>query len=128
VQRWVADLNGVLSSTPSLYELDNDSSGFRWVVGDDAANSVYAFLRFATDGSRLLFVANFTPVVRADYRIGVPASGVWNEVLNSDDLAYGGSGVLNGPVASDSISTHGYDQSIELTIPPLAAVFLRLES
>jgi 1,4-alpha-glucan branching enzyme len=126
VQRWVSDLNRVLSSTPSLYELDNDSSGFRWVVGDDAANSVYAFLRFAEDGSPLLFVANFTPVVRADYRIGVPASGVWVEVLNSDDLAYGGSDVVNGSVATDDISMHGYDQSMELTIPPLAAVFLRL--
>jgi 1,4-alpha-glucan branching enzyme len=128
VQRWVSDLNRVLSSTPSLYELDNDSSGFRWVVGDDAANSVYAFLRFAGDGSPLLFVANFTPVVRADYRVGVPVSGVWDEALNSDDLAYGGSGILNGSVDSDDISTHGYDQSIELTIPPLAAVLLRLDS
>ena len=98
------------------------------VVGDDAANSVYAFLRFAGDGSPLLFVANFTPVVRPDYRVGVPKSGVWDEVLNSDDLAFGGSGVLNGPVASADISTYGYDQSIELTIPPLAAVLLQPDS
>jgi 1,4-alpha-glucan branching enzyme len=127
IQRWVSQLNEVLKSTPALFELDNDPSGFRWVVGDDAANSVYAFLRVSRDGSPLLFVANFTPVVRADYRIGVPAAGAWREILNSDDLAYGGSGVLNGTVSTDDISTHGYDQSIELTIPPLAAVFFELD-
>lgn len=124
VQRWVADLNKVLRSTPALFELDNDPSGFRWVVGDDAANSVYAFLRLSRDGSPLLFIANFTPVVLSGYRVGVPAAGVWREVLNSDDLVYGGSGVLNGSVRTDDVSTHGYDQSVELTIPPLAAVFL----
>ena len=106
-----------------MFELDNDPAGFRWVVGDDAANSIYAYLRLAQDGPPVLFVANFTPVVRHDYRVGVPLAGTWSEVLNSDDMAYGGSGVVNGTVESDAVSTHGYDQSLNLTIPPLAAAF-----
>jgi len=124
VKDWVADLNSFYRSTPALSELDNDPAGFRWVVGDDAANSVYAFLRLASDGSPVLFVANFTPVVRDAYRIGVPVGGEWGESLNSDDLRYGGSGLINGSVAAEEMSTHGYDHSLELTIPPLAAVFL----
>jgi 1,4-alpha-glucan branching enzyme len=124
VKDWVSDLNELLTSIPALSELDNDPAGFRWVVGDDAVNSVYAFLRFASDGSPVLFVANFTPVVLPDYRIGVPVGGEWSEVLNSDNLRYGGSGVLNSSVTADDLSTHGYDLSVELSIPPLAALFL----
>ncbi len=124
VHRWVADLNHVLKTRSELSDLDNEPSGFRWVVGDDAAASVYAYLRLSAEGKPLLFVANWTPVVREGYRVGVPASGEWTEILNSDDLKYGGSGVINGTVEADPISTHGYDQSLELTIPPLAAMFL----
>ena len=123
VQRLVVDLNAMLSSQPALYELDNDPAGFRWVVGDDAANSVYAYLRISADGSPLLFVANFTPVVRENYRVGVPVAGDWTELVNSDDLRYGGSGVVNSVVSTDSTSTHGYDQSLSLTIPPLGVAF-----
>ena len=122
---WVSDLNALLTSTPALSDLDNDPTGFRWIVGDDAANSVYAFLRFADDGSPLLFVANFTPIVRQNYRIGVPSAGVWLEAANSDNLRYGGSGVMNESVETDPISTHGHDQSIEVNLPPLGAIFLK---
>jgi 1,4-alpha-glucan branching enzyme len=125
VQRFVADLNALLTSTPALFELDNDPAGFRWVIGDDAASSVYAFLRMSASDEQLLFVANFTPVVRTGYRVGVPVSGAWDEALNSDDLRYGGSGVTNGSVTTDDVSTHGYDHSLELTLPPLAALFLK---
>jgi 1,4-alpha-glucan branching enzyme len=125
IQRYVRDLNTLLTSTPALFELDNDPSGFRWVIGDDAVSSVYAFLRVSADGDPLLFVANFTPVVRTGYRIGVPVAGTWEEVLNSDDLLYGGSGVVNATGLTDDVSTHGYDQSLELTLPPLAAIFLK---
>jgi 1,4-alpha-glucan branching enzyme len=128
VQRFVADLNALLTSTPALFELDNDPAGFRWVIGDDAASSVYAFLRMSADDDPLLFVANFTPVVRTGYRIGVPVSGAWDETLNSDDLRFGGSGVTNGSVTTDDVSTHGYDHSLELTLPPLAAIFLKPSS
>lgn len=123
VQQWVKDLNRAMATHPALYELDNDPAGFRWVVGDDAAHSVYAYLRLAGDGSPVLFVANFTPVVRDGYRLGVPVPGTWNEILNSDDRVYGGSGVVNGELEAEPISTHGYDQSIEIRVPPLAAAF-----
>jgi 1,4-alpha-glucan branching enzyme len=124
VKDWVADLNSLLASTPALSDLDNDPSGFRWIVGDDAANSVYVFLRFSDGGSPLLFVANFTSIVRHQYRIGVPVAGAWVEAANSDSLRYGGSGVLNGVIETDPVSTHGYDQSIELKLPPLGVIFL----
>jgi len=121
---WITDLNEFLRSSPALYDLDNEPEGFRWVVGDDAKNSVYVFLRLSEKGDPVLFVANFTPVVHANYRVGVPVAGEWHEGLNSDDTAYGGSGVVNRSVTTDEISTHGYDNSLELTIPPLAAMFL----
>ncbi len=123
VQDWVKGLNRLLVEHPAMHELDNDPAGFRWVVGDDSGNSVYAYLRLARDGSPVLFVANFTPVVREGYRLGVPVAGSWVEVLNSDDLSFGGSGVVNGTVTTEPVSTHGYDQSIEVRIPPLAAAF-----
>jgi 1,4-alpha-glucan branching enzyme len=123
VQQWVKDLNRLLVEQPALHRRDNDPSGFRWVVGDDAANSVYAYLRLDGDSPPVLFVANFTPVVREGYRLGVPVDGSWVEVLNSDDPKYGGSGVVNGTVEADAISTHGYDQSLEIRVPPLAAAF-----
>ncbi len=121
--RWVTDLNAAMVARPELHELDNSPAGFRWVVGDDAAGSVYAYLRLSAEGKPVLFVANWTPVVREGYRVGVPVSGAWTEILNSDDLRYGGSGVVNGVVGTDDESTHGYDQSLELTIPPLAVAF-----
>jgi 1,4-alpha-glucan branching enzyme len=125
VQRWVSDLNALLRSNACLHERDADPSGFGWVVGDDAANSVYAFLRYDTEGTPLLFIGNFTPVPRHDYRLGVPVAGDWEEVLNSDNLRYGGSGVLNqGTITAEEVPAHGYDQSITVTVPPLAAVFI----
>ena len=124
LQDWVKDLNGVLTSTPALYSQDNDAAGFRWIVGDDAVNSVYVFLRLAEDGTPLVFVGNFTSAVHEHYRIGVPVSGRWAEILNSDDDRYGGSGVLNGDLDTEPVSSHGYDDSLSVTVPPMAAVFL----
>ena len=124
VQKWVTGLNSVLTSTPALFEQDNDPSGFRWVIGDDAANSVYAFLRLAADASPLLFVANFTPGVHERYRVGVPAPGRWTVLLNSDREIFGGSGVGVEYLETEPVPLHGYDQCIEMTLPPLAALFL----
>ena len=123
-QNWVRDLNKLMNVTPALYEQDHDADGFRWIVGDDAANSVYVFLRLSANGDPLLFVANFTPQVCHGYRIGVPVAGRWNLMLNSDDSEYGGSGVGIASVESAPTSKHGYDHSIELSVPPLAAVLL----
>jgi 1,4-alpha-glucan branching enzyme len=125
ITHWVTDLNQLLRNNPSLHDNDCDASGFAWVVGDDAANSVYAFLRYDDQGQPLLFVANFTPIVRDGYRLGVPVAGDWGEVLNSDNLRYGGSGILNqATITTEVIASHGYEQSLIVTVPPLAGVFL----
>ena len=124
MKRWVADLNELLRSQPPLHERDCDYRGFRWVIGDDADNSVFAFLRLDDDEQPLLWVGNFTPVVRHDYRLGVPVAGEWAELLNSDAPGYGGSGVHNeGPLQTMERPNHGFEQSLSVTLPPLGGVF-----
>ncbi len=125
ITRWVCDLNALLKANTSLHQRDCDHRGFRWVVGDDDANSVYAFLRLDHQDRPLLFIANFTPVVRHDYQVGVPIAGEWSELLNSDNLRYGGSGVLNpDPLVTADTANHGFEQTLSVTIPPLTGVFL----
>ena len=125
VTRWVTDLNRLMRDNAALHEKDSDPSGFQWVVGNDDANSVYAFLRFDNSGNPLLFVANFTPVVRHGYRLGVPGNSDWMEALNGDDLRYGGSGIVNaGTLSSAPEASHGFDRSITVTVPPLTGIFL----
>ncbi len=117
---WVGALNRVYRSEPSLHRVDASPSGFSWIIGDDAENSVVAFMRHAPGERSVLVVCNFTPVPRHDYRIGIPRAGTWLEMLNSDDLAYGGSGLLNRAVGAQDEASHGYDHSITVTVPPLA--------
>ena len=127
VSRWVTALNQMMKEQPALHQLDNDPAGFQWVIGDDAANSVFAFVRFGREGSPILFVANFTPVPRHGYRLGVPAAGTWYEVLNGDDPRYGGSGILNeGAIETADIPSHGFNNSVEITVPPLTGVFFAM--
>ncbi|MCP3937304.1 MAG: 1,4-alpha-glucan branching protein GlgB [Actinomycetia bacterium] len=127
VTAWVRDLNAMYRSEPALYEVDSDPGGFHWIVGDDAENSVLVFARTGNEGTPpVVVVCSFTPVPRHDYRFGVPIAGEWTEVLNSDAEAYGGSGVVNGgPLLTSDEASHDYDQSLQITIPPLGAVFLR---
>jgi 1,4-alpha-glucan branching enzyme len=127
LQRWVEELNRAYRSEPALYEIDNDWSGFEWMDANDADNSVVSLLRKAKDErDTMLVVCNFTPVVRHNYRVGVPKGGVWRELLNSDASQYGGSNQGNmGGVASTPIPSHGRFHSINLTLPPLSALFLK---
>jgi 1,4-alpha-glucan branching enzyme len=128
VQCLVRDLNRIYASEAALHRCDCDPSGFRWLIGDDRANSVFAFLRLAPDAPSLLVVCNMTPVPRAGYRVGVPVSGGWREICNSDSGFYGGSNLGNdGRVEAAAIAAHGESQSVELTLPPLATVLLRHE-
>jgi 1,4-alpha-glucan branching enzyme len=128
VQHLVADLNRILVEEPALHQADHRPEGFAWVVGDDDANSVYAFLRLAPDAAPVLAVCNFTPVPRHGYRVGVPAGGYWREILNSDSAFYGGSNLGNGGGAQAApVPAHGHPCSLELTLPPLATVLLRSE-
>ena len=126
VQRVVRDLNRLYAGEPALHQRDCENSGFMWAVGDDRANSVYAFVRFAQNGPSILVVCNMTPVPRYGYRIGVPHAGAWREVFNSDSDYYWGSTVGNaGRVEAAAIAAHGQPQSVELTLPPLSTIFLR---
>ncbi|MDR1048774.1 MAG: 1,4-alpha-glucan branching protein GlgB [Synergistaceae bacterium] len=124
IQRWVRDLNAALRRFPPLYEKDFSQDGFRWVDCADWRQSVIAYLRKgAAEGEYILAVANFTPVPRGHYRIGVPQGGFWTEVLNSDARDYGGGGMGNaGGMEADPFPCHGYGWSLPLTLPPLSVV------
>jgi 1,4-alpha-glucan branching enzyme len=125
----VGDLNRLYAGEPSLHQRDALASGFRWLIGDDRANSVFAFLRFGETGQApVLVVCNMTPIPRHGYRIGVPRAGRWREVANTDSRFYGGSDLGNdgGAHAHDQPS-HGESHSVLLTLPPLATVMLRAE-
>jgi 1,4-alpha-glucan branching enzyme len=126
MQRVVRALNRLYAGTPSLHRRDASPDGFRWVIGDDAANSVLAFLRLGREEDPpVLAVCNFTPVVRHDYRIGVPRPGFWREALNTDAAVFGGSNVGNmGGASTEPVPAHGYPQSLSLTLPPLATLLL----
>jgi 1,4-alpha-glucan branching enzyme len=125
VCRWVSDLNAVYRHEPALHRHDCDAAGFMWIEADDGRNSVLAFLRRADPDRPVLVAINFTPVVRHDYRLGVPLRGQWSEILNSDLDVYGGSGVSNtGRLVADYVPWHGHDHSLSLTLPPLGVVML----
>ena len=129
LQQYVADLNRLYRQEPALYEADVESAGFEWIDFSDVEHSVIAFIRRANDPSDFIVIAlNLTPVPREGYRLGVPQAGVYCELLNSDASIYGGSdlGNLNG-VCAEPIPFHGQPYSLRLTLPPLAAVFLKLQ-
>ena len=123
----VADLNRLYCREPALHQLDADAAGFSWMDCDDWAQSVISFARFAADRNDLVVcVANFTPVVREGYRVGVPRPGYYAELLNTDGVCYGGTDVGNGGgVMSEPVPWHGQPHSVLLTLPPLAALWLR---
>jgi 1,4-alpha-glucan branching enzyme len=129
IQSLVRDLNGLLREEPALYERDFDGDGFYWLEANDAANNVVAFARTSTGGERaLVCVANLTPVPRENYRVGLPRSGRWVEVLNTDSRLYGGGDVGNGGhVEAEPIGWNDQPFSARLTLPPLGVVWLRPE-
>jgi 1,4-alpha-glucan branching enzyme len=124
LQRLVRDLNVVLRGQPALHQRDVAAEGFGWIHHDDAEHSVLVFERIAADGSRVVALCNLTPVVREGWRIGVPQAGQWRELINTDATIYGGSGVVNGELATQALPWQGQAQSIVLTLPPLATVLL----
>ena len=128
VQSWVRDLNRFYRSEPALWEADFDEIGFQWVNCNDREGSVLSFLRRDMSGaSQLLVVINFMPVPQNGYRVGVPAPGRWEELLNSDAVAYGGSNLGNdGGRESEMQSADDFDQSLVIELPPLALVIFRL--
>jgi 1,4-alpha-glucan branching enzyme len=127
LQRLVQDLNRLYRTHPALYEVDFAPNGFQWIDCRDWDASVISFLRRARDPEDfLLFVCNFTPVVRHGYRVGVPRGGIYHERLNTDAQVYGGSNAGNaGSILAEPIPAHGQPYSLRLTLPPLATLVLR---
>jgi 1,4-alpha-glucan branching enzyme len=123
IQALVRDLNRLYRTVPALHELDCEDAGFEWLVMYDADRSVFAWLRKGRQTQeRCLVVVNFTPEIYRDYRIKVPFSGVWREVLNTDSAIYGGTNV--GNAGAVRALDEGTIPEVSLVIPPLAAIFL----
>jgi 1,4-alpha-glucan branching enzyme len=122
----VRDLNRIYREEPALWEVDFSSDGFRWLEPNDAAASVFAFMRLSKDGDRkLVCIANLTPTVRENYRVGLPDGGGWQELLNTDSSFYAGSGVGNmGKVTAEERPWHDQPFSATLTLPPLSVIWL----
>jgi len=127
IRAFVRALNRTYVDDPALHQVDFEPEGFRWIDCNDNENSVVSLVRFARDPRDFVVgIFNFTPVPRPAYRVGVPARGFYAEVLNSDSEFYGGSNVGNaGGVASEPIAAHGFEQSINLIVPPLGCLFLK---
>jgi len=129
VQAWLEQLNRLYSSEKAMHVFDTDASGFEWVDCNDVMGSTISLLRKAKKSQNsILGVFNFTPVPRLDYVVGVPQSGKWIELLNSDATEYGGSGMGNsGSVIASAEPAHGRPFSLRLTLPPLAGAFFKAE-
>jgi 1,4-alpha-glucan branching enzyme len=127
VQRLVRDLNALYRDSPALHAVDFSGDGFEWIDHDDAERSLLSFVRKAPDGSLVLVISNFAPVVHRGLRLGVPRAGRWVERLNSDSAHYGGSnvGLPLGAATSEAVASHGRADSVVLDMPPLATVFLQ---
>jgi len=125
LQHLVRVLNRRYRDEPALWERDFDWTGFQWLDADDAENSILSFLRISADGDRVLAcVANLTPVVRSGYRVGLPRGGTWVELINSDRVEFGGSGVTNTRIQAEPIPWQHMEHSGQLTLPPLGVVWL----
>ena len=103
---------------PALWQKDTTPEGFTWIVNNDGAGNTLAFTRWSDDGSALVSITNFSPVVQESYALSLPQNGIWYEVFNSDDASYGGSGVCNPEISAHAVEvTH-------LRVPPLATIWL----
>ncbi|MGE7436638.1 1,4-alpha-glucan branching protein GlgB [Kitasatospora sp. NPDC001175] len=125
VQRLVGELNRIYRETPALWEQDSDPAGFQWIDAEAGDENVLSFVRHDRAGRPLVCLSNFSPVVRRGYRTGLPLPGAWQPVLDTDAARYGGSGAADpGPVRSCARPWRGWAQSAELTLPPLATIWL----
>ncbi len=126
IQELIKDLNSIYKSHPALYEKQFSSEGFQWIDYGDADNSVLTYIRKGFNREDdLIVVANFTPVPREKYRIGVPKTGDLHQVFNSDAKKYGGAGSADITVSTEKEAWHGFEDSIEITIPPLGIIILK---
>lgn len=128
LQQFVKDMNYLIQSQPALHSQDFSPLGFQWIDCSDRPNSIVSFLRRDSKGEFVVVVCNFTPVLHGHYRVGVPEHGYYQEILNSDAVVYGGSGAgnLGGRYADQSYYWHNQPHSLEICIPPLAVLVLKL--
>ena len=125
IQDFVKELNHLYKSSPAMYEKQFSPEGFQWIDYSDHDNSVLTYIRKGhNEENDLIVVCNFTPIPRENYRIGMPKKGKIKEILNSDDVKYGGGGNLNKVIKVSTKASHGYKKSIEITIPPLGIIIL----
>ena len=120
VQRSVASMNSLYRATPALWQKDTSPEGFTWIKNNDGAGNTLAFTRWSDNGTPLVCITNFSPVPHEQYALALPKAGTWYEAFNSDDLAYGGSGVKNGDITSLP------GQETILRVPPLGTIWLAL--
>ncbi|WP_282056222.1 1,4-alpha-glucan branching protein GlgB [Maribacter luteus] len=126
IQELIKDLNNIYKSYPALYEKQFSQEGFQWIDYGDAENSVLTYIRKGhNQEDDLVIAANFTPVPRTKYRVGVPKTGTLKQIFNSDAKKYGGAGSKKISVTTENEPWHGYDNSIEITIPPLGIVIFQ---
>lgn len=124
MQQFVQALNGLYLQTPALWQIDYSWDGFQWIVPDDNTQSIIVFLRRDTAGNEIIAVCNFAPVQRDGYEFGVPNPGVYKELLNSDDVQFGGSGVTNKPLRAQAKASHGLPYTLRVSIPPMSSMLL----
>lgn len=120
---YVKTLNHFYTETPALWQIDYSWEGFQWVVADDKDQSIIVFRRLDDDGREVLIACNFTPVARPGYRFGVPRAGTYKELLSSDAVEFGGTGLHNPPIRAKKKAAHGQEYSIEVTLPPMSTVY-----
>jgi 1,4-alpha-glucan branching enzyme len=128
IQKLIRDLNYIYRTEKALYEYSFSAEGFEWISGEDYDNSVVCFMRkgkFKKD--TLIIVLNMTPVVHYEYMVGVPFPGIYTELINSDNLKYAGSDVLNGKITAENSGHHNKKHSIKITLPPLGGVIFKKE-
>lgn len=130
IQTFVKDLNRLYQREPALHEIDFEPEGFSWIDANDSDNSVFSFIRKSKkSGDFIIVVSNMTPVVRENYRIGVPKPGFYEEIINSDSDFYWGSNVGNGGgIETEPVTFHGYEQSLSLRLPPLGTIMLKFNA
>ena len=126
MQQYVRDLNRFYLDHNEFWQVDYSWEGFQWIVPDDNQQSVVIFLRKNAQGKQILVACNFNPVLRENYKIGVPVAGWYKEILSSDDVKYGGGGVHNKTLRSKKGQMHGFEQTITLTLPPLSTIYFEV--
>ena len=127
VQRFVRELNHIYRRETALWEIDNRWDGFDWIDADNSVQGILSFVRKAKDGSAILCILNFRPESHESFRLGVPFAGGWQEILSSDDVRFGGSGKTNPRrMHTKKVPSHGREQSLVLTVPPLGGTLIKL--